>query len=163
MARAEKTIEVAVPRDYFYRCITEFERYPEILKDVTEAQVLESEGAHVRAFFRAKAAVRFHYTIDITLEPPTGLHWTLVHSDALRRDDGGWKLEEIGPERTRVTFWMDVGIGILLPRFVVNRLLQFSFPSMLRQWKTFAEKSWQAERPGQVEPPDSRLASGAGA
>lgn len=52
-----------------------------------------------------RARVRF------TFEPPHRLSYTLVESDDLDAMDGGWRLEALGPDRTRATYQLAVDPG----------------------------------------------------
>ncbi len=56
---------------------------------------------------KVKAQVRFTY------QEPTRVSWSQEKGD-LKRLDGAWVLEELGPERTRVTYELDGDPGRVL-------------------------------------------------
>jgi len=56
-------------------------------------------------FTKVRTRVRFDY------EPPQRLTWTQIQSDDLDYMKGGWELERLGDDRTRVTYTLEVDPG----------------------------------------------------
>lgn len=73
--------------------------------DEGRATVCETESdAKVRAI---KSTVRFEY------DAPTSLRWTQEKGE-MKSVDGRWELEDLGGERTRVTYDLEVDLGRML-------------------------------------------------
>src|SRR5437764_7262205 len=76
--------------------------------------VCESEtDAKVR---RIKSTVRFEY------DPPTALRWVQEKGE-LKSVEGHWELEDLGDERTRATYWIEVDLGRVLGMLVRGPLV----------------------------------------
>ncbi len=57
----------------------------------------------------------------------------------MRQNQGSWLLEAQGDGRTRATYSIEMTFGPLVPRAVVNALVETSLPKMLSAFKTRAE------------------------
>jgi ribosome-associated toxin RatA of RatAB toxin-antitoxin module len=69
------------------------------------AVLCESEtDAKVRT---VKSTVRFEYG------PPNKLRWRQLQGD-LKSVEGSWQLEDLGSDRTRATYWIEVDLGRVL-------------------------------------------------
>jgi hypothetical protein len=52
-------------------------------------------------------------TIRFSYEQPTLISWAQEEGE-LKAVDGSWELEELGPELTRATYWLEVDLGRML-------------------------------------------------
>jgi coenzyme Q-binding protein COQ10 len=135
-----------VPIDFFWSLISDYERYPDIVEDVRTAKVIERRGADVIATFTARVFLKsFGYTIRLTEDKPRRLTWTLVQSDSFVANDGGWELEAIGPEQTRINYWMSIKSNLWLPKTFVNAAARLALPSVLKRWCDYAENEWRKQ------------------
>lgn len=145
--RGEKTVLVQVPIQVFWDTITDYTSYPAILDDVKTAVVVERNGPEAVVAFTIKVLLKsFDYTLRMREEAPSdsggvsaALTWTMVSSNSLAQNDGGWRLEAVGPSETRVTYWNELASRGLLPKSFINGLARIALPSMLKRWSAFAE------------------------
>ncbi len=145
MAQAEKTIDVNVPLAFFYDIICDFEAYPTFSKDVETAVIEERDGDNVTALFTVKVLRRrFDYRLAFVLASDTEVSWTLVDSSTLAQNDGGWRLEAIDAQTTRVTYWNELAAKLFLPKTFINGVVKLALPNMLKQWRRHAETSYTA-------------------
>ena len=105
---ASERIRVEAPADRCYDVAIDFESYPEWLRDVKEAKILEvdDEGRGLRVEFRAAAlgkSIRYVLGYDYA-DAPTSFSWHWVEGDMLRRLDGTYRFEADGPASTRVHY-----------------------------------------------------------
>ena len=110
------TAEIDAPIDTVWALVEDVEKAPEWqggLKglralerdDDGRATLCESESdAKVRS---VKSVVRFTY------DGPTTLTWTQEKGE-LKSVDGSWRLEELGGDRTRATYDLEVDLGRML-------------------------------------------------
>lgn len=110
------TAEIDAPIDRVWALVEDVERASEWqggLKalralerdDQGRATLCESESdAKVRT---VKSTVRFSY------DPPTVLTWRQEKGE-LKSVDGSWKLEDLGGDRTRATYDLEVDLGRML-------------------------------------------------
>ena len=139
--RGEKSILVPVPIDAFWATITDYRAYPEILEDVKTAEIISREGGVVVVTFTIKVFLKgFDYTLRMVEEAPNALTWSLVSSNTLAQNDGGWRLEKVSETETRVTYWNQLAAKAWLPKSFINGLARIALPSMLKRWTTYAER-----------------------
>jgi ribosome-associated toxin RatA of RatAB toxin-antitoxin module len=119
------TAEIDAPLDEVWALVADVEKAPEWqggLKDLEalerddegRATLCESEtDAKVRS---VKSIVRFEY------QAPTTLRWEQVKGE-LKSVDGTWELEELGENRTRATYWLEVDLGRMLGMLIRGPLV----------------------------------------
>ena len=140
-SRGEKTITVPVPIEAFWATITDYLAYPEILDDIQSAEIVEREANVAVVSFQLKVLLkRFDYVLRLTEEAPTRLSWTLVSSKSLAQNDGGWELEAVSPNETRVTYWNELAARSFLPKSFINGLARIALPSMMKRWSRYAQQ-----------------------
>lgn len=144
MPSAVQTMDIAVPRAPMYALITDFDHYASFLSDIKAAKTVRREGETYDVAFTAHVIKDIDYTLRLVGTPPTGLTWHLIAGRLFKRSDGSWKLEELGPDLTRATYTIDVSVAAFVPSAISNRLIQFTLPTMLGQWKKHAEALYQS-------------------
>jgi len=110
------TAEIDAPRDRVWELVADVQKAPEWQGGLKAMDVLERDGdgravlcesqsdGKVRTL---KSTVRFFY------EAPDRLRWTQEKGD-LKSVSGSWQLVEVGAERTRATYSLDVDLGRVL-------------------------------------------------
>jgi len=110
------TAEIDAPRDRVWELVADVQKAPEWQRGLKAMDVLERDGdgravlcesqsdGKVRTL---KSTVRFFY------EAPDRLRWTQEKGD-LKSVSGSWQLVEVGAERTRATYSLDVDLGRVL-------------------------------------------------
>ena len=139
MSGATRSIEIEAPINLLYDVIVDYEKYPEFLADMEKVTVVRQEGETVEAAFLLNLIKRISYTLELVGERPHKVRWSLVKSKLFQHNDGGWDLEEIGENRTRAAYTIDVGFGLAVPKAISNRLIGSSLPTTLESFKKRAE------------------------
>lgn len=142
MPGTSKTIEVKSGIDRFFEIITEFESYPDFLKELGLIGVVveSSKGNEVVVTQKVKKLGKIiSYTLKYTLDRPRALSWKLERGDMMSRNEGSWKLEEIDQQHIRAIYSVDVRFGLLVPKSIVNVMISSELPSMLEAFKKKAE------------------------
>jgi hypothetical protein len=67
------------------------------------------------------------------------VRWTFVKGELMRDNRGSWTLESLPDGKTRATYAIEVGVGPLVPRSIVNVLVDQSLPKMLEAFKKRVE------------------------
>jgi hypothetical protein len=57
----------------------------------------------------------------------------------MKDNKGGWVLEDLGNGTTKATYTVDVTLGALVPKTIVNALVDTSLPKLLENFKKRAE------------------------
>ena len=80
------------------------------------------------------------YSLRLVQPSPGRLDWTLIEG-AFKANDGGWELAPLdGGARTRVTYRIDLQVGMFVPGNIVRSLTQRSLPDTLERFKAEAER-----------------------
>ena len=140
MARAEAKEIINVPVEKFYQVITDYEKYPEFIKEMTDIEVLEEEDGVKVVEFRVNLMKSVKYSLRLEeSNPPSEVKWTLVESDFFKKNDGGWKLEKIDDDTTEATYFIDCDFKMLVPSMIVSSVVRAQLPKMLHSFKERAE------------------------
>lgn len=145
MSAVKQSIEVDVPIEDFFKVVTDYARYEEFLSTMRDITVGEPNAAgerEVTYVIEVDVGItrkRVSYTLLQRETPPTHVEWRLVRGEIMKSNNGGWDLEAIGPHRTRATYTIDVGFGLLVPKAIANLLSEKTLPRTLQEFKTRAE------------------------
>ncbi len=139
---ANERIRVDAPPDRCWDVAIDFESYPEWVRDVKEARILErdTEGRGSRVEFRAAAlgkSIRYILEYDYS-EAPSAFSWKFVEGDMLRRLDGTYRFEPDGAS-TRVQYDLAVDLAVPLPGLVKRRAAGLIMGSALKELKKQVE------------------------
>jgi len=139
MAGATRSIEVNAPAEVLFDVIADYEKYPEFLSDMESVRVLRTDGDDAQVEFTLNLIKRISYVLDLVGDPPRGVRWTLARAKMFKHNTGSWEIEEIGDNRVRATYSIDIGFFMLVPRGISNRLVGKSLPATLEAFKRRAE------------------------
>ena len=140
---ASERIRVDASADRCFDVAIDFESYPEWLRDVKEAKVLEydDERRGAKVEYRAAAlgkSVRYVLEYDYS-DAPEAFSWHFVEGDMLRRLDGTYRFETETPETTRVHYDLSVELAMPLPGLVKRRAAGLIMGSALKELKKQVE------------------------
>ncbi len=110
------SIEIEAPIEQVFEVAADVENSPRWQPDIKKAQVKErdEEGRQVLVRTETDAKVRtLGSDLRFTYHPPTTLSWRQEKGD-LKSVEGSWTLEDLGGQRTRATYWMEVDLGRML-------------------------------------------------
>jgi len=111
-----KSIEVDAPIAACWAVAVDVESAPEWQQGMKTMRVLERDvdGRPSLCETTADAKVKDVTTqVQFSYSEPTRVAWTQVKGD-LKRLDGAWELEDLGGDRTRVTYTLDGDPGRVL-------------------------------------------------
>ena len=140
---ASERIRVDASADRCFDVAVDFESYPEWLRDVKEAKILEvdDEGRGLRVEFRAAAlgkSIRYVLEYDYSAAPDA-FSWQFAEGDMLRRLDGTYRFEPESPTVTRVHYDLAVELAMPLPGLVKRRAAGLIMGSALKELKKQVE------------------------
>jgi coenzyme Q-binding protein COQ10 len=139
MPGATKSIEINAPIEKVFDVIADFEKYPEFLTEVKEAKISKRQGNECDVDYKVEVMKIISYTIHSKQERPTKLSWTFVKGEFMKDNKGGWILESLGAGKTKATYTIEMALGALVPKTIVNALVETSLPKMLDAFKKRAE------------------------
>ncbi|HTL85279.1 MAG TPA: SRPBCC family protein [Acidimicrobiia bacterium] len=140
---ANERIRVDAPAERCYDVAVDFESYPEWVRDVKEAKIIErdADGRGTRVEYRAAAlgkSIRYLLEYDFS-EAPTAFSWKFVEGDMLRRLDGTYRFEPESPTSTRVHYDLAVELAVPLPGLLKRRAAGIIMGSALKELKKHVE------------------------
>ncbi|HEX5748084.1 MAG TPA: SRPBCC family protein [Archangium sp.] len=140
MPGASRSIVVNAPPEKVYDIVTTYDRYPEWLGEVKKIRTSDRKGDEVKIHYEVDFKIKtIHYTILAREERPKRMSWSFLEGEVMKDNKGSWVLEPEGEGRTKVTYSVDVTVGPLVPKSILNALVDQSLPKMLDALKRRAE------------------------
>jgi len=109
----EASIEIEASIAEVYRLAADVEASPRWQPEIKVAECVERDGAgnQVLVHMETDAKVRrLGSKIRFSYEEPARIAWVQEEGD-LKSIEGHWELQDLGEERTRATYWLEVDLG----------------------------------------------------
>ena len=140
MAGASRSIVVNAPPEKVYDIVIAYDRYPEWLPEVKKIQTSDRKGNEVKVHYEVDFKIKtIRYTILAKEERPKKMSWSFIEGEVMKDNKGSWVLEPEGEGRTKVTYNVEVAVGPLVPKSILNTLVDQSLPKMLEAVKRRVE------------------------
>ena len=139
MAGATRTIVINAPIEKVFSVVSDLESYPKFLPEVKKIQITRESPDTVVADYEVDMMKRVKYSLRLKSEAPRRLSWTWVRGEFMKDNQGSWALEPLSPTQTQVTYTIEVTLGALVPKSMVNALVDTQLPKMLEAFKARAE------------------------
>ncbi len=141
MAGATRSIVINAPPEKLFDVITDYDKYGEFLTEVKKVSTSDRKGNEVKVHYEVDVIKTIRYTILVKEERPRRMSWTFVEGEVMKDNQGSWVLEPEGEGRTKATYTVDMALGALVPKAIVNKLTETSLPKMLEAFKRRAEST----------------------
>ena len=135
MAGAQRTITINAPVEKCWSVISDYERYPEFLPEVKKIRTLNRRGNEVDVQYEAEVVKVIKYTVHMKEEGPKKLSWSFIDGEFMKDNKGGWVLEDGGGGTTKATYSIAVEVGMLVPKTIINALVDTQLPKLLENFK----------------------------
>lgn len=135
MAKVSESIEIKATPKQCYEVITDYESYPEFLKETKDVSIEKKSGNSATVTYSINVVKKFSYTLKMTGKPGKSLKWSLIKGDIMKKNNGEWILEEIEKGKTLATYNIDVELNLMVPGMISKMLVGKSLPSMLKSFK----------------------------
>ncbi|MGE4233121.1 MAG: type II toxin-antitoxin system RatA family toxin [Bacteriovoracia bacterium] len=136
MAEASKTVEMKAKPEELWKVITDYESYPKFLDTVHQAKVLSRDGNTVRVQYSIELLGKeVTYILDHKEKANEKMDWTLVESNILKANTGGWVIHPLSSGKIEVTYNLSLEFKIFVPNIVLGGLVKSTLPSMLSQFE----------------------------
>jgi ribosome-associated toxin RatA of RatAB toxin-antitoxin module len=141
MAQAEFHEVIAADKDKLFEVISRYEDYPQFLEGCTGAKVERKGTGQARVTYNVSMMKDITYTLDHREDASAGVNeWSLVESDAFKKNTGRWVLKSAGPGKTDVLYTVEIDFKFPVPGFILNRIVKGSLPSMIESFRKKASK-----------------------
>ena len=135
MAGAHRTVVFNAPIEKCFAVISDYERYSEFLPEVRKIKTSNRRGAEVDVHYEAEVVKVIKYTVHMKEEKPNRVSWTFIDGEFMKDNKGGWVLEDAGNGTTKATYSIEVTVGLLVPKTIVNALVDTQLPKLLENFK----------------------------
>lgn len=140
MASASRTEVVDVDINKLYDVLIDYAKYPEFVDGVSEIKVLSKSDTAAKVEYGINMIKSFKYIINIKQERPTRISWTLDSGDLFKKNDGEWKLKDLGNGKTEVTYSLDLDFKMFAPSSILSALTSKNLPVMMESFFKRAKK-----------------------
>lgn len=135
MPGATRSIVFNAPIEKCFEIISDYERYPEFLPEVKKIRTTNRRGAEVDVHYEAEVVKLIKYTLHLKEEKPARVSWSFIEGEFMKDNKGGWVLEDLGNGTTRGTYSIEVTVGPLVPKTILNALVDSQLPKLLENFK----------------------------
>lgn len=139
MAKVTESIEIEAPPASCFKVITDYEKYPSFLKETKSVVVRKKTGQTAEVTYTIDVIKKITYTLKMVGSPPSGIKWSLLTGEMMKKNSGEWVLKGEGG-RTRATYSIDVEFGVFVPGMISKMLVGSNLPSMLKSFKKRIEE-----------------------
>ncbi len=134
MANATRTEVVDVDINKLYATIVDYAKYPEFVDGVSGIKVLSQNDTSAKVEYSLNMIKSFKYIINTKQEKPTRVSWTLDSGDLFKKNDGEWKLKDLGNGKTEVTYSLDIDFKMFAPSSILSALTEKNLPVMMNSF-----------------------------
>jgi ribosome-associated toxin RatA of RatAB toxin-antitoxin module len=143
MVEESRSIEVHVDPKKFFKVVTDYQSYPEFLngQGLRRVTINKDEG-DIKIVTQEVELMGFKvaYTLRMVEDKARQqVSWSLVKGQLMSRNNGSWKIEKLGPGRSKVTYSLELKLGALIPSILTTKVAATQLPAMLNAFKRRAE------------------------
>lgn len=139
MPGATRSIVINAPVEKVFDVITQYDKYAQFLSEVKEVRTSDRKGNEVKVHYKVEVMKTIKYSILVKEERPTRMSWSFIEGEFMKDNKGSWVLEPAGEGKTKATYTVEMALGALVPKTIVNALVETSLPKMLDAFKRRAE------------------------
>jgi len=140
MAQAEIKEVLSVNADKMYKAITQYDRYPQFVEGVTSAKVTRISDAEARVDYKLSMLKDISYALTHKENASARtMQWSLIQSDFMKKNNGSWTLREVSPDKTEVSYQVEVEFNFPVPGLILNKLIKGQLPKMLKNFEACAK------------------------
>lgn len=136
MAGANREEIFDVSAEQYYKAVTDFENYPELLPEVSSIEILEKSDTSTLVQYSVQIVKQISYTLKMTHTFPTEVKWHLDSGSLFKANNGSWTIEPLGDNQCKVTYDLDIALKVFAPKTITKKLVAVNLPRMM---KTFYE------------------------
>lgn len=132
MASVTHTETFNCPPETFFKIISDYEKYPEFLKEIKKMEILKTEGSKKLVQYTVSMMKTFKYQLWMDESPFSSIKWELAGGDLFKASVGSWTLQPIdGGNKTQATYFVDVTFNVLVPGPIAKALVSVNLPTMM--------------------------------
>lgn len=141
MATVVQSIDINAPIDECFDVICDFKNYPKFLDGMKNVKVLKQTKEKAKVEFTLDLFKRITYTLDMKMDEPDSVTWTLADADLMKKNEGAWTLTKKGEKKTKAEYKIDIDFTIWVPGPIADFLINSSVPATLESFKKRIESN----------------------
>jgi len=134
MPQAKRTEVWDAPIEKIYEVITDYDSYPEFVDGCSSVDVISKTDTEARVEFGLNLIKKFKYILVLKQTKPTEISWSFESGDIFKKNEGSWRLKDLGDGKTEVEYGLEVEIKGFAPKTLVNSLTEKNLPAMLKSY-----------------------------
>lgn len=140
MATVIQSIEIDAPIQSCFDVICDFASYPKFLDGMKKVKVIKQTKEQAKVEFTLDLFKRITYTLDMKMDAPGSVTWTLADADLIKKNEGAWTLTRKSAKKTKAEYKIDIDFTIWVPGPIADFLVNSSVPATLESFKKEIEK-----------------------
>lgn len=133
MASAQTTEVFNCSVENFYKIISDYLKYPEFLKEVSNTKIVQTSGNKKLVEFEVSVIKTFKYSLWLTESAPNTITWELASGDMFKTSVGSWKLQDEAG-KCRATYMVDATFNLFVPGPIAKALVSVNLPAMMSSY-----------------------------
>lgn len=133
MASAQATEVFNCSVEQFYAIISDYEKYPQFLKEVNSCKIVQTSGNKKLVEFHINVIKTFKYQLWLTENSNQEVTWELSSGDMFKTNKGYWKLQDEAG-KCRATYFVDASFSLFVPGPVAKALVSVNLPAMMSSY-----------------------------
>lgn len=133
MASAKTTELFNCTVEQFFKIISDYEKYPEFLKEVSKTKILQSSGKKKLVEFEVSVIKTFKYNMWLTENSINEVSWQLESGDMFKTSVGSWILQDEAG-KCRATYSIDATFNLFVPGPIAKALVSVNLPAMMSSY-----------------------------
>jgi ribosome-associated toxin RatA of RatAB toxin-antitoxin module len=133
VASAQTTEVFNCSVEQFFKIISDYEKYPEFLKEVSKTKVLQANGVKKLVEFEVSVIKSFKYNLWLSEIAPSEISWQLESGDMFKTSVGSWKLQDEAG-KCRASYQLDATFNMFVPGPIAKALVNVNLPAMMSSY-----------------------------
>jgi coenzyme Q-binding protein COQ10 len=134
MATASRKEIVDIEINKLFDTIIDYNKYPDFVDGVSAIKVLSQNETSAKVEYSLNVIKSFKYIINTKMQKPTSVTWTLDSGDLFKKNNGEWKLKDLGNGKTEVTYSLDIDFKLFAPAAILSALTEKNLPVMMQSF-----------------------------
>lgn len=128
-----------ISADKYYQALLDYQSYPKLLPEVSSIDILENDENGARVQYNIHIVKNISYILKMKHQRPHRLDWELESGSIFKTNSGSWELEELGPDKCKVRYSLDIALKIFAPKAITNKLVAVNLPRMMNSFYEHAK------------------------
>ncbi len=144
MAELETTHVFNGTMERVFKGLGMFDLYSKYIPGVSSIKVEKAPaGSKAQCLVRYEINIvkTFHYTLEMFLQAPNKISWSMVDSNLMKQNDGSWTLESGADGTTNSTYRLEIKFKGLVPSMITDQVAKANLPLMFAGFQKLIDEN----------------------